>query len=901
MGIEWVVIILSSAYLGLLFVIAGWAEKNANKQWLSNPYIYALSLAVYCTAWTFYGSVGRAANQGLDFLTTYMGPILMAPLFWLVLRKIIRICKAQRITSIADFISARYGKSLFLGAFATIICILAIIPYISIQLKAISSSFRIFSADVAGSKGLFFNDSAFYLMVILAVFTIFFGSRKIDASQKNTGLITVVAFESLFKLFAFVVLGFYVTYGLFNGFSDIFIKSSELPYFERLITIDPVDGYGDWFWLNILSFLAIILLPRQFHVAVKENNDENHLKKAIWLFPLYLFLINVFVLPIALGGNLLFPGNSVDADTYVLVMPLAQGNTFLALLVFLGGFSAATSMIIVSTSALSIMISNNLMIPGILRSEFLSKKLNPQLNKVVLRGRQLMIVVMLMLAYLYYKYIGQPFPLVSIGLISFVGVAQFAPSAIGGMFWKGGNYKGAIASLTVGFLVWMFTLVLPTIVNAKLIDATILNEGLLGLSWLKPQAFLGVDFSNNVSQGFMWSILCNGLAYVGVSALTSQSIKETNQAEVFVDIFKYSTVYESAIVWKGQAFITDIKNLLSMFLGKRRTDLAFERFSDRNAIEQGTIEADFRVVNFAEKLLSGAVGSASARVLMSSVVKEEEIKLEEVFNILQETQRYITDNKELKKKSVELETAGVKLRQANKELTKLDELKDEFISTVTHEMRTPITSIRALSEIINDNEDLKTEERAKFLDTIVEETKRMERLINQVLDLEKIESGKLEIPFSTIHLNDVANESVRKVKQLISEKGIALSTNLHGKLPLVKGNRDRLVQVILNLMSNAIKFCDNSNGEITITTSTRNGSVELSVSDNGPGVPKDSQKLIFEAFYQAKNQTLKKPEGSGLGLTICKKIIDKHEGSIWIENGAESGAVVAFSLPKLKL
>ncbi|MEM9341298.1 MAG: HAMP domain-containing sensor histidine kinase, partial [Bacteroidota bacterium] len=239
-----------------------------------------------------------------------------------------------------------------------------------------------------------------------------------------------------------------------------------------------------------------------------------------------------------------------------------------------------------------------------------------------------------------------------------------------------------------------------------------------------------------------------------------------------------------------------------MFLGKRRTDLAFERFSDRNAIEQGTIEADFRVVNFAEKLLSGAVGSASARVLMSSVVKEEEIKLEEVFNILQETQRYITDNKELKKKSAELETAGVKLREANKELTKLDELKDEFISTVTHEMRTPITSIRALSEIINDNEDLKTEERAKFLDTIVEETKRMERLINQVLDLEKMESGKLEIPFSTIHLNDVANESVRKVKQLISEKGIALNTNLHGKLPLVKGNRDRLVQVILNLMSN---------------------------------------------------------------------------------------------------
>lgn len=901
MAIEWVVIILSSAYLVLLFAIAGWAEKNADKKWLSSPYTYALSLAVYCTAWTYYGSVGRAANQGLDFLTTYIGPILMAPLFWLVLRKIIRICKAQRITSIADFISARYGKSLFLGAFITVICVLAIIPYISIQLKAISSSFSIFHTSGSVSKGLFFNDSAFYLMVILAVFTILFGSRKIDTSQKNTGLITVVAFESLFKLFAFLVLGVYVTFGLFDGFSDVFTSAKDLPNFVSLITLDVENGYGNWFWLNLLSMFAIILLPRQFHVSVKENNNETHLKKAIWLFPLYLLLINLFVLPIAFGGKLLFADQAVDADTYVLAMPLANGNISLALLVFLGGFSAATSMIIVSTSALSIMISNNLMIPAILRIQYLSKRLNPKLNHVVLRGRQVMIVVMLLFAYLYFKYIGEPFSLVSIGLISFVGVAQFAPVAFGGMFWKKGNYKGAIAGLSIGFFIWFFTLIIPTIVSANIIPSDILDYGLFGQTWLRPQFFMGLDISNNVAQGFMWSILFNVITYASVSAVTSQSIKETNQAEVFVDIFKYSTVYESAIVWKGKAFIRDIKNLLSMFLGRHRTDLAFQRFSDRNAIEQGTVEADFRVVNFAEKLLSGAVGSASARILMSSVVKEEEIKLEEVFNILQETQRYITDNKELKKKSEELETAGLRLREANEELTKLDQLKDEFISTVTHEMRTPITSIRALTEILSDNDDLETDERIKFLATIVEETKRMERLINQVLDLEKMESGKLDIPFSSLHLNDVVKESLTKVDQLIKGKNIHLTTNLHARLPLVNGNKDRLTQVVLNLVSNAIKFCDNGKGEISITTSTKNGSVELAVSDNGPGVPGDSQELIFEAFYQAKNQTLKKPEGTGLGLTICKKIIDRHNGTIWMENGKETGAVVAFSLPKIKV
>lgn len=898
MQIEWVVIIISFFYLILLFLIAGWAEKNAHRKWLSSPYIYALSLAVYCTAWTYYGSVGRAANQGLDFLTTYFGPILMAPLFWIIIRKMIRVSKVQRLTTIADFIAARYGKSLFLGAFITIICVLAIIPYMSIQLKAISYSFSTFSAEGIEKTELFLNDTAFYITVVLGIFTSFFGTRKLDTTQKNTGLITAIAFESLFKLFAFLLLGVYVTFGLYDGFGDLFSSASSLPDFRSLVSINDDEGYSNWFMLNMLSMLAIILLPRQFHVTVKENKDENHLLKAMWLFPLYLLLINVFVIPIAFGGKMFFSGQAVDADTYVLALPLARDNTIMALLVYLGGFSAATSMIIISTSALSIMLSNNILVPTIVQNKFLSKRLKNKLSVVVFVGRIVMIVIMLLLAYLYFKLIGERFSLVSIGLISFVGVAQFAPAAIGGLFWKKGNHQGAVAGLVVGSFIWFYILILPTIVAAEILPESILREGFLGIAWLSPNTFLGMTTDNFIAQGFMWSILFNTIFYACVSLITKQSSQEINQAEVYVDIFKYSTVYESAIVWKGKAFISDIKNLLTMFLGAPRVERAFNRFHARNAIQPNSLEADFRVVNFAEKLLAGAVGSVSARVLMSSVVKEEEINIKEVFNILHETQRYITDNKELKRKSSELEDATAKLKKANEELKRMDLQKDEFISTVTHELRTPVTSIRALTEILYDNGDMVEEERQRFFNTIVDETKRMDRLINQVLDLEKMETGKLNVPLRAVHINDIVEESIGTIEQLIKEKSITLNKNLGSKIPLIKGNRDRLTQVILNLISNAIKFCEPGTGKIEINTRTFNGSVELSVIDNGRGVPQESQSLIFNAFYQAENQTLKKPEGTGLGLTISKKIIDKHNGKIWMEQRKEGGSVFTFSIPK---
>src|SRR3989454_12438533 len=371
-----VIVIASFAYVGVLFAIAFYGDKRADagRSIIANPYIYALSLAVYCTTWTFYGSVGRAATSGIGFLPIYLGPTLMAALWWYVMLKIIRISKQNRITSIADFIASRYGKSQMLGGLVTIIAVVGIIPYIALQLKAISGTFLIMLQypDVAmpDKQGapLFLGDNTFYIAMLLAAFTILFGTRHLDATERHEGLVAAIAFESLVKLLAFIAVGMFVTFWLYDGFADIFSRAGHTPQLSALLTFGGKSGsYATWASLTFLSLAAIMFLPRQFQVTVVENVDERHLTKAIWLFPLYLLAINVFVLPITFGGLLHFPNGAVDADTFVLTLPIAERQPWLALFAFLGGLSAATGMGIVETIALSPMGGNDLVRPGLLR------------------------------------------------------------------------------------------------------------------------------------------------------------------------------------------------------------------------------------------------------------------------------------------------------------------------------------------------------------------------------------------------------------------------------------------------------------------------------------------------------------------------------------------------------
>ncbi|WKN43049.1 sensor histidine kinase [Tunicatimonas pelagia] len=899
MSLQWLILISSILYLALLFGIAYLGERQTRRgrSLVSNPYIYSLSLAVFCTAWTYYGSVGQAAQQGVTFLTTYLGPTLMAPLWWVVLRKIIRICKVQRITTLADFISVRYGNDIRLGILVTVICILGVLPYISIQLKAIAASIDIL-LDSPSQRGTLIgltSNPALFITIALAGFAILFGTRRVDVTERHEGMVTAIAFESLFKLVAFIAVGAYVTFGVYDGFGDIFHQASQLPSLRTLFTLDE-GQYADWFWLTLVAMLAIFLLPRQFQVAVKENVDEKHLLRATWLFPLYLILINLFVLPIALGGNLLFQDQGIDADTYVLAIPQYYGANAMIIFTFLGGLSAATSMIIVSTIALSTMVNNNLLVPIWLSGKAVHELKRRSINRALLNSRRLTIVGILLLAYLYFKSIGDQFSLVSIGIISFVAVAQLAPPLLGGIFWKEGTRQGAYTGLLVGFGIWLYTLVLPTIVQAQLLSPNLLNQGLFGFSALRPESLFGLTSFSPLSQAIFWSLLLNTGCYLVVSLFTQATASERKQAELFVDIFRYSPQSTASVGGKQVVHLARIQELLTKFLGKSRTEASLKSFYHESQTSYPT-EGDYRLVSFAERLLAGVIGSASAHVMVMSVVRKDELMLEDLFQVLNESQQLVYANQELKQKSQELEKIGHQLKRANQELQKIDHLKDEFISTVTHEMRTPITSIRAFCEILQDSPELSDEEKDQFLSTIIRETDRMERLINQVLDLEKFESGKQQLDLSKTDINSIIQDAIKSVSQVLKEKSIALKTDLSPNLPLVQADDDRLMQVVLNLISNAIKFCDSDNGQVRISSYLVDNMVKVNVIDNGKGVPATSQEMIFEGFFQAHNQTTKKPVGSGLGLTISRKIIEHHQGKLWVESEPGQWAKFSFTLP----
>ncbi len=904
---NWLIIFISFGYLAILFAIAYYGDMRAAKgrSIISNAFIYSLSLAVYCTAWTFYGSVGRAANSGVGFLPIYLGPTLVAALWWVVMRKIIRISKKYRITSIADFIASRYGKSTLLGGLVTIIAVFGIIPYIALQLKAISTSFQIISGypDVAmpiHDHGFSISDSTLFIALILALFTILFGTRHLDATERHEGLVAAIAFESLVKLLAFLMLGIFVTYGLFNGFTDIFQRAATYENLKPLFGFNENTGsLADWTFLVLISMMAVMFLPRQFQVTVIENVDEKHLGKAIWLFPLYLLIINIFVLPIALGGKMLFAGQNIDADTFVLTLPMLAEKPWLTMLVFIGGLSAATSMVIVETTALSTMICNDLVMPAILRIKFLRLSERVDLTRLLLSIRRGSIILVLLMGYLYFHTVGEYFSLVSIGLTSFVAVSQFAPAIIGGIFWKQGTRTGAISGLLLGFVIWAFTLPFPSLIQSGLFSERILTEGLFGIQLFRPYELFGLSGYTPISHSIFWSLLLNTFTYIIVSLFSRQSGIELNQATLFVDIFKHTGGVEVSAIWRGTASASarELYELLRRFLGKRHTDEVFTSYAETHRIDwQQDITADTDFVNHVEQVLAGAVGSATARGLIAAVVKEKPLSLEAVMEILNETQQVLEHSRELEEKSRELEATTAELQAANRRLQELDRMKDDFISTVTHELRTPLTSVRAFSEILYDNPELDLAQRQHFLQIIIKESERLTRLINQVLDLQKMDTHTFEWHISKVDLSAVIRDAINATSQLMAEKNIRLVEEIPAEPIYVHGDRDRLIQVMLNLISNAIKFCDPDNGEIVIRLKMLKDKVQVDVKDNGRGIPKKEQEAIFEKFHQVHDGVGNQPGGSGLGLTITKRIIEYHKGKIWVKSQPGKGATFSFTL-----
>jgi Na+/proline symporter/signal transduction histidine kinase/CheY-like chemotaxis protein len=644
----WAVIAVALGYIGLLFVVASYGDRvrQLDRSGRARLLIYPLSLAIYCTSWTFFGSVGLASRTGYDFLTIYVGPMLMVGLCSPLIIRIVRLAKAQNITSIADFIAARYGKGQAVAAIVAMIAIVGTIPYIALQLKAVSSSLGTILSHISANAAVIQHvpgDIALFVALLMAVFAVLFGTRHIDATEHQHGLILAIAAESIVKLVAFLAVGIFVTFWMFDGPVALFTQALQKP--DIAAVLSGKSSIGTMLAMTFLSLVAIVLLPRQFHVTVVENNNEGEIKRAAWLFPGYLLLINLFVVPIAIAGLLTFPAKQVDSDMFVLALPLAAGSDLFTLIAFVGGLSAATAMVIVESVALSIMVSNDIVIPWVLQRREMLIAGREDVGAMLLAVRRIAILVILLLAYVYYRLAGDA-QLASIGLLSFAAIAQLAPAFFIGLAWRRGSASGAIAGMTGGILVWAYTLLLPSVADTGIISAAILVEGPGGLAMLRPQALFGLDLPP-LLHGVTCSLAVNILAYVIFSLVRRPAPVERLQANLFVPS-EFTPMAPSFRLWRSSVTVEELTTAVARYLGDERTQISFGSFAATRRINlDPKAEADFQLLRYAEHLLASAIGAASSRLVLSLLLRKRTLSTKAALKLLDDANAAIHYNREI--------------------------------------------------------------------------------------------------------------------------------------------------------------------------------------------------------------------------------------------------------------
>ncbi|QIE42875.1 sodium:solute symporter [Rhodobacteraceae bacterium SC52] len=877
------------AYVALLFVVAFWAERRAKAGrvgWLRSPLVYTLSLSVYCTGWTFYGAVGYAARSGLEYLCIYLGPTLVMAGWWLILRKLVRIARSQRTTSVADLISSRYGKSTFLGGLVTLLAVVGTTPYIALQLQSVTLSFGVFAAQTPEAwPTTNQHASAIWLAVGLAVFTILFGTRNLDANERHHGVVTAIALEALVKLAALLAVGVFVVWHVADGVSDMAQRINASPIAEV-----KTDG-SRWLALTFLSGAALLCLPRMFQVLVVENDDERHLATASWAFPLYLALMSLFVVPIAVMGLEVLPNGS-NPDLFVLTLPLALDQDWLSLLAFLGGFSSATSMVIVAAIALSTMVSNHVVMPIWLNLVSGGATVSGDVREVVLLSRRLSIAAVLGLGLMYYRFSGGGEALAAIGLISFVGVVQVLPALLGGIFWRGATRVGAAAGVLIGFALWLYTLFLPSFGPDVVLSAEMLDNGPFGIEWLRPSGLFGLGALDPVVHAVLWSMLLNTSAFVIGSLVSFPKPLERLQGAQIVNVFDYSA---SRRGWsQGSVEAEDLLVMAQRIVGPGEAQALFqtEAFAQGKEGYLPEITPDF--IDLFERRLAGSVGAATAHAMIGQMISGTSVSVQDLMAVADETAQIMEYSSQLENKSKELARTARQLRDANKKLTALSVQKDAFLSQISHELRTPMTSIRAFSEILMSVDDLGVEEKARYSRIIHDEAIRLTRLLDALLDLNVLEHGKVTITPERAVLRDVIDRAVLAtsalsddgqftIDRIQSEEGVELWTDL-----------DRLSQVFINLMANARKYCDADRPRLRIRVQVAAGQLSVDFVDNGTGIPAESQTLIFEKFSRLSDQSA--AGGAGLGLAICREIMTKLGGSVTYLPG-QGGAGFRVRLP----
>ena len=872
-------------YVCVLFAVAALAERRARQKklgFLQSPLVYTLSISVYCTAWTFYGSVGLAARNGFEFLTIYLGPTIVFVGWWWFLRKLVRVGRTQRITSIADLISSRYGKSNALAVIVTLMAILGSTPYIALQLQSLTLSFAVFTEGSTSETTPAIT--ALFIAIGLATFTIFFGTRNLDANERHHGVVTAIAVEAVVKLVALIAVGIFVVWGVSGGPSNMLtLMETRLPETTGVFT-------PRWVTLTFLSATAIICLPRMFQVIVVENSAEKHLATASWAFPLYLFLMCIFVMPIAATGLNILPAGS-NPDLFVLTIPLAENREALAALAFLGGFSSATSMVIVAAIALSTMASNHIVLPLWL---YFVQHRNPEsddVRTVLLRARRISIAVILGFGYLYFILTGGTTALASIGLIAFLGVSQVLPALIGALFWRNATRIGAICGITTGFIIWAYTSFLPSFGGSFILSPAVLQNGPFNIEFLRPHALFGISIQDPLIHAVFWSLFLNTMVFLCTSLATSASPLERIQTQQFINVYAQSTQFRSL---NDGVTPKDLFVLAQRILGREDAGRLFNRFSQKQGHPNGLPEINMDLLQTLEREFAGFVGAATAHSMITQAVGNQSISVEDLIAVADETVQVIEYSARLEEQSVELTKAADELRIANEKLTILSSQKDDFLSQVSHELRTPMTSIRSFSDILRSDEELSTKELQYFSSIINDESQRLTRLLDEILDLSFLESGRIKLNLSDTTLKKVLKTALQTTQQTsanahaqIIVDDAYIDTNLHTDM-------DRLSQVFINLITNAVKYSDKQEPKLHITCAPEGDTLNIIFHDNGPGIPKGEQGVIFEKFSKLSNAT--GTTGVGLGLAISQEIM-RNLGGVLVCLDSPSGAKFLVGIP----
>jgi PAS domain S-box-containing protein len=650
MALSWQLAILSLSYLGVLFIIAWHGDRTTTSFGGARAarWIYPLSIGVYATSWTYYGAVGSAANHGWEFLPIYLGPMLMFVFAWPVLQKFTAVVRTHHIGSLADFMSARYGRSQPLAVLTTVVALLGTIPYIALQLKAVGQTFNIMSGTPMTSAPQVF-DTAFFAAILLTLFAILFGTRLPGQRRDhNRGMMIAIAFESVVKLVAFVLVGVFVSFQLFDGFDDLFAQARGNPNVSTVFS----TNFSQWSILTqlILSAIAIICLPRQFHVTFVEAPDARYRQPARWIFPLYLLGFILFVVPIAAAGMIKF-GDSAPADAFVLLLPMAFDNQPLAALAFLGGLSAATGMILVSTLALAIMAANELILPLIFRATRSDLRERQDLAWLMVSIRRLCIIGIMTLAWLYYQAATSERSLAAIGLVAFAAAAQFAPALFGGLYWRGGNRYGALSGMLIGLISWAAILVLPEM------DYVLWTHAINALVETDP-----------LSVGVLISLGLNTLTYFAVSSLTSSQLVDRVQAATFVDVSTAAPL--SGRKFRADMRVGDLTTLASRFIGNDRVQYILETYVSQHQLNQLSDRdpAPAELINAVESVLAQEIGYTSARLVVRSAARGRRIHLGELVSLVDEASTLARQNQELLRRAIEHLPQGISVIDQNQNL-----------------------------------------------------------------------------------------------------------------------------------------------------------------------------------------------------------------------------------------